>query len=44
MQQIAIAATDELWGIIMRTGDYFAEKYLIERVLGKGGMGTVYLA
>ena len=28
----------------MQAGDYFAEKYLIERILGRGGMGTVYLA
>jgi hypothetical protein len=28
----------------MQAGDIFAEKYLIEGILGRGGMGTVYLA
>ncbi len=28
----------------MQTGDFFNERYIIEGILGKGGMGTVYLA
>lgn len=28
----------------MQAGDFFNERYIIEGILGKGGMGTVYLA
>ena len=28
----------------MKAGDFFNERYIVEGVLGKGGMGTVYLA
>ncbi len=28
----------------MQTGDFFNERYIVEGILGKGGMGTVYLA
>ena len=30
--------------VLVNIGDVVAEKYLIERVLGKGGMGVVYVA
>jgi len=28
----------------MQAGDFFNERYMVEGILGKGGMGTVYLA
>ncbi len=28
----------------MQVGDFFDERYIVEGILGKGGMGTVYLA
>jgi serine/threonine protein kinase/cellulose biosynthesis protein BcsQ len=33
-----------MWGRGMQAGDLFNERYIVEGILGKGGMGTVYLA
>jgi serine/threonine-protein kinase len=38
------AISPDLWGIGMQAGDFFNERYIVEGILGKGGMGTVYLA